>query len=180
MSDHIGFLVHDVARQMRRVFDKRMAGIGLTRSQWWVLAYLQLTDGATQNDLAVLLDVSPASLGACLRRLEAKGRIRRVQDPNDRRANRVYICDPDGSLTPSLREAGRALMEEVVQDLAVREREDLVRMLRLLKSRLTVLETASTPSGSAPLESEAADPDALTPAVATGSRLPGAASRGAA
>ena len=34
----LGFLLHDVARLMRRRFEQNARDIGLTRSQWQVLA----------------------------------------------------------------------------------------------------------------------------------------------
>lgn len=140
MPNNIGFLVHDVARLMRKVFDNRMSSIGLTRSQWWVLAYLQFNDGITQHDLAAILDLSPVSLGASLRRLEAKGRVRRVQDQDDRRSKRVHIADPDGSLALRMQASGEALMSEVVQDLRPDERDELFRMLGIVKARLIALD----------------------------------------
>ena len=33
-EDNIGLLIHDVARLLRVLYDRQMASIGLTRSQW--------------------------------------------------------------------------------------------------------------------------------------------------
>lgn len=140
MTSNVGFLVHDVARLMRKVFDNRMSRIGLTRSQWWVLAYLQHHDGISQRHLATILDLSPVSLGASLRRLEVKGRVRRVRDQDDGRSKRVHIADPDGSLALQMQMSGEALMGEVVQDLSTEERDELFRMLGIVKARLIALD----------------------------------------
>ena len=35
-----GFLLHDTARLLRRDFERRSKGTGLTRAQWAVLAYV--------------------------------------------------------------------------------------------------------------------------------------------
>ena len=40
LSRNFGYLVNDVARQMRTVYDRRVRSLGLTRSQWWVLNHL--------------------------------------------------------------------------------------------------------------------------------------------
>ena len=37
LSRSLGFLVHDVARLMRRAFDRKVKHLGLTRAQWFVL-----------------------------------------------------------------------------------------------------------------------------------------------
>ena len=37
----LGFLIHDVSRLRRTVVDKALRPLGVTRSQWWVLANLR-------------------------------------------------------------------------------------------------------------------------------------------
>ena len=39
----LGFLLHDVARLLRRRFEQNARGSGLTRAQWQLLAYLAQT-----------------------------------------------------------------------------------------------------------------------------------------
>ena len=53
----LGFLVHDVSRLRRRVVDKALKPLGVTRSQWWVLAFLSRSDGMSQVALADELDL---------------------------------------------------------------------------------------------------------------------------
>ena len=40
-----GFLVHDISRLLRKRFDRRARGLGLTKSQWIVLAHLARHEG---------------------------------------------------------------------------------------------------------------------------------------
>ena len=54
-EENIGLLIHDVARLLRVLYDRQMASIGLTRSQWWVLTYLRFKEGINQSDLASLI-----------------------------------------------------------------------------------------------------------------------------
>lgn len=58
MQDSIGFLISDVSRLMRRRFDERARLIGVTRTQWRVLKFLQRGEGINQGDLADLLEWS--------------------------------------------------------------------------------------------------------------------------
>ena len=54
--DHnIGFLLHDVARLMRKRFEQNARELGLTRSQCQVLAHLSRNDGIQQGLLADIL-----------------------------------------------------------------------------------------------------------------------------
>ena len=89
-EDHplrLGFLIHDVSRLRRTVVDKALRPMGVTRSQWWVLANLSRHngDGMMQTELAKVMDVGKVTLGGLIDRLEATGLLKRVADPSDRR-----------------------------------------------------------------------------------------------
>src|SRR3546814_12675126 len=58
-----GFLIHDVSRLRRVVVDRALKPLGITRSQWWVLAFLSRRDGMTQTALAADLDLTKVALG---------------------------------------------------------------------------------------------------------------------
>ena len=68
-----------------------MAPLGITRSQWWVLAFISRKDGLPQTQLANELDVGKVALGALINRLETSGFVVRQADPVDRRVKRVYL-----------------------------------------------------------------------------------------
>src|SRR5690606_9431232 len=88
-----GFLLHDVSRLRRTVFDQRVRPYGITRSQWWVLAHLSRARGRpmSQIELARLLDVGKATLGGLIDRLERSGYVVRGNDEADRRVKTVSI-----------------------------------------------------------------------------------------
>lgn len=90
-----GFLVHDVSRMRRTLFDVRMKPLGITRSQWSVLAALSRSsnEGIMQIELARQLDVGKVTIGGLLQRLENVGYIRRVADTKDMRVRRVFITE---------------------------------------------------------------------------------------
>ena len=73
---NIGFLIHDVARLMRKRFEQNARGLGLTRSQWQVVAFLSRNEGIQQGTLAELLRVSV--IGWRRRIWSSAGRIRRI------------------------------------------------------------------------------------------------------
>src|SRR5258705_8651241 len=81
----LGFLLHEVARLLRRRFEQNARGSGLTRSQWQVLAYLANNEGINQSGLAELLEIEPITLGRILDKLQIMGLIERRPDSSDRR-----------------------------------------------------------------------------------------------
>src|SRR5204862_397702 len=81
----LGFLIHDVSRLRRSAFDRCLKPLNVTRSQWWVLAYLSREDGMTQSQLAEELDLGKVAVGGLIDRLEKSGLVRRDADATDRR-----------------------------------------------------------------------------------------------
>ena len=80
----------DVARLMRTVFDRRVRRLGLTRAQWLALTRLHRRPGASQSELADMMEVEKATVGRLVDRLEAKGWVERRAQAGDRRVNRLH------------------------------------------------------------------------------------------
>jgi MarR family transcriptional regulator for hemolysin len=87
----IAFMIMDVARMLRTYADQRARQFGISRAQWTVLIRIDRTEGLKQSELADILDMQPISLTRLLDRLAENGLIERRADPNDRRANRLYL-----------------------------------------------------------------------------------------
>src|SRR5258705_4184032 len=87
----LGFLIHDVSRLRRSAFDRCLKPLNVTRSQWWVLAYLSREDGMTQSQLAEELDLGKVAVGGLIDRLEKTGLVRRDADATDPRVNRGFL-----------------------------------------------------------------------------------------
>jgi MarR family transcriptional regulator for hemolysin len=73
----LGFLLHEVARLLRRRFEQNARDSGLTRSQWQVLAYLANNEGINQSGLADLLEIEPITLCRIVGKLQTRGLIER-------------------------------------------------------------------------------------------------------
>ena len=133
----LGFLIHDVSRMRRKAFDQFMKPLGVTRAQWWVLAHLSRQDGMMQTQLADFLEVGKASLGTVIERLEMNGLIERRPDPIDRRAKRIYLARAAQNLLEKMASFERSFNEQLLQNLSPVERDQLVKLLSLLKQSLS-------------------------------------------
>ncbi|PQA86649.1 MarR family winged helix-turn-helix transcriptional regulator [Hyphococcus luteus] len=137
-----GYLVNDVARLLRREFDRRVKHIGLTRAQWFVIAHLYRNDGRTQRALADELDMEPAPLGRLVDRLEESGWVRRAPAPGDRRANLVYLTDKIFPMIEDMRTAANNLYKDAFKGLSAKRVEDFIETLTIAKSNLVELGAA--------------------------------------
>ena len=135
-SSIVGFLLHDVARLMRRRFEQRAIRLGFTRAQWQVLVHLAQNEGIHQAGLADILEVEPITLVRILDKLQARGLVERRQHPNDRRAWLLYLTPEAHPSLALLRIIGDTTRAEALAGLDEPERDALVRALTLLKSNL--------------------------------------------
>src|SRR5665213_3119349 len=113
----IAFQIMDVARMLRTYADQRARQFGISRAQWAVLMRIERTEGLKQTELAEILDLQPISLTRLLDRLAANGLIERRPDPNDRRANRLYLKPAARPLLDQLAELGTDMMATVLDGL---------------------------------------------------------------
>jgi MarR family transcriptional regulator for hemolysin len=135
-DQRLGFLMHDVSRLRRVVFDDFMKPLGVTRSQWWVLAYLSRHDGMIQSDLADVLELGKAALGGLIDRLEESGFIERRNDAADRRAKRIHLTRAGAQTIENMRQLSHDMSERILDGLDLEMRRKLSDMLSLVKHNL--------------------------------------------
>jgi DNA-binding MarR family transcriptional regulator len=132
----LGFLLHEVARLLRRRFEQNARGSGLTRSQWQVLAYLANNEGINQSGLADLLEIEPITLGRIIDKLQARGLIERHPDPSDRRAWLLHLPPAAHPKLTQLRGLGDVTRGEALAGVSEADTERLLRTLQALKANL--------------------------------------------
>lgn len=131
-----GYLIHDVSRLRRTLFDRWLLPLGITRSQWWVLAFLSRDDGMPQTVLAAELDVGKVALGALIDRLEVGGFVERKPDPADRRVKRVILTERGKALVADLRSRNREFNRLVMRSIPDADIAVSIRILGEIKSNL--------------------------------------------
>ena len=136
-EENIGLLIHDVARLLRVLYDRQMASIGLTRSQWWLLTYLFFKDGINQSELGILMDMEKAPLSRLLDRMEKKGWVIRKNESKDRRTKNIYLSESIKPLISSMRDKAAEYRSESLSILTDKERNKLKAILQILKQNLT-------------------------------------------
>lgn len=134
----MGFLLHDVSRMRRTLFDQAMKPLGVTRAQWWLLANLsrQGEGGMTQTDLARVMDLGKVTIGGLIDRLEASGHVERRAHPTDRRVRLVYVTGLGFQVLDEMQAVGRTLNGEIFQGLDPHEIHAAEDVLHRMKDNL--------------------------------------------
>jgi MarR family transcriptional regulator for hemolysin len=142
---NLGFLLHDVARLMRKRFEQNARELGLTRSQCSVLAHLARHEGIQQGGLAEILEVEPITLTRILDRLEEAELVERRAHPTDRRIRLLHLTPKAHPLLGEIFAIGAATRGEALEGVAEAERDQLFAILSRMKANL--LTKATTGAG---------------------------------
>src|SRR5271169_3200412 len=135
----LGFLVHDVSRLRRSTVDRALKPLGVTRSQWWVLAFLSRADGMSQVALADELDLGKVALGGLIDRLEKTGLVSRRPDEDDRRVKRIYLTRRSHALIAQIRDNVSVTEKEILEKIDEADLKATVRALRGMKENLLTM-----------------------------------------
>ena len=133
---NLGFLLHDVARLMRKRFEQNARDLGLTRSQCAVLAHLARHEGIQQSALADILEVEPITLTRLLDRLEEMRLIERGQHPTDRRIRLLRLTDAARPKIADILEIAALTRGESLEGVPEAQRAQLIDVLSTMKANL--------------------------------------------
>lgn len=142
-DESLGFIIHDVARMLRRDFDRRAQAFHLTRSQWSVLALLIREDGAQQKRLADIIGVTAITMTGLVDRLERDGWVVRCEDPQDRRAKLVFLTDKVEPLKAKIKQLSEQVREAALQGISEPEQQQLTDLLLRMRCNLSAQDSDS-------------------------------------
>ena len=135
-----GFLIHDVSRLRRIVVDRSLKPLGITRSQWWVLAFLSRRDGMTQTAMAADLDLTKVAIGGLIDRMETAGFVERRPDATDGRIRRIHLTKAGAKMVSKIRSSVDTIETEILAGVSEEQLNQAAETLRILKR--TLLEIA--------------------------------------
>lgn len=142
---YIGYVLSDVARLIRTVFDRRVRDIGLTRAQWLVLTRIYRKPGASQTELAEMLEIDRASAGRIIDRMEKGGWLERRPDAVDRRINRLFLTADARRLHARMWAVAESTIDDALSPLSSVERDEFSRLAQRVKSQLQTLAGTAVP-----------------------------------
>jgi DNA-binding MarR family transcriptional regulator len=140
LQPNIGALLHDVARLIRRRFERRArhTGLAITRQQARALLSIARTEGVSQAAIATLLDIEPIALVRLLDRLHEEGLVERRLHPTDRRVRTLWLTPLGWTMVDRILAINAQIRDEACAGLSPAARETLLRALDHMKANLLV------------------------------------------
>lgn len=141
----LGFIISDISRLLRKEFDRRVRGYGLTRAQWLLLYHVARQPGASQSDLAESLQLEKITISRHAARLERTGWLERHDHTEDGRAYRVRLTQRATKMIQQLNGIVDQLREDAMDGLTDARRTAIIDDLLHIKTNLLGFETAAKP-----------------------------------
>lgn len=128
------FAIYAAGHAFTRFYKPRLDAIGLTYPQYLVFLVLWEADGITVKVLGDKLFLDSGTITPLIKRLEARGLVRRQRDEEDERLVRIFLTDEGKALRAKALAVplavGKAVGGAPVDDDALRQ------SLHLLRERL--------------------------------------------
>jgi DNA-binding MarR family transcriptional regulator len=107
-------LVTEIYWMSYKLLERRFYHLGVSASQARVLAVLHFATGPVKPSLvATLLFQETQSITGILHRIESRGWVRRLPDPNDRRAVGLELTDKGREITEEIVRIGQELYDDL-------------------------------------------------------------------
>jgi len=135
-TDEIVFLLEEVPRKLRKLFDASTAKFGLSRTQWRALGYIFRTPGLTQTELAKYLDLERASVGHVIDQLEKAHFVERRSIEGNRRVWNLHLLPKAIEILPSLRLEADTIYTQLLAGISATEFDTIKTLLFKMSGNL--------------------------------------------
>lgn len=150
IHEHLGQLIHVVAKAWRQQLDQRLKPLGLTRSKWLALIFISRHapgvagpaggsasgTGITQRALAEKMEIGEPAVVALLDRMEKDRLLVRNPMPGDRRARSLALTEEGQALISKIEAVAHELREELLTGFPADQLDVTSAVLANLKQRI--------------------------------------------
>lgn len=99
----VGRVLTHLARKCQIASANALQPYNLTAAEEPFFMHILKNEGYTQEELTAQVGVDKAATARAVRSLEEKGYVTRIQDPQDKRQNRVYPTESAKEIAPKVR-----------------------------------------------------------------------------
>jgi len=134
--ESLGFHCALTFRAFTAALDRRLAGSGVSPTQFVALAHLIALGPMAQTELAGHLAITPASAVRLVDRMERDGWVVREADPADRRVNRVVPTAEARRVWGRISRHGRTLLAQAYEGIDAAEIARVMELLARVRANL--------------------------------------------
>jgi DNA-binding MarR family transcriptional regulator len=120
-TGELGFMITGVRNAIWSSIERELQPLDITAAQFVVFNTIAKGRGSTIGDLCRVLGYDSGAMTRLLDRIEKKGLIRRVANPDDRRSYLIELTEQSAALVPKARRQVQAVFGELLQGFDERE-----------------------------------------------------------
>jgi DNA-binding MarR family transcriptional regulator len=132
LDEQVGFLMRRAQQRHITIFQRIMGDDGPTPTQFAAMVKLSAGEEISQNHLGRMTAMDPATIKGVIARLEERGMVERLPDPDDQRRVRVRLSPKGLAAIPGLIEKAKAITAATLSPLSREEAERLLSLLARL------------------------------------------------
>ncbi len=103
-TEPIGKIISYIYRYQRIFLDRELEPYGIGSGQFCFMMSLLRKEGVRQEDLARKYKMDKATAARAIKKLESTGYVYRRQDPEDKRAYRVFVTEKGRNMAEKMME----------------------------------------------------------------------------
>jgi DNA-binding MarR family transcriptional regulator len=124
--------ISKIARVANRYTGLALQGTNLGTSEYECLHYVRKNSGISQEKLRSILNIDKAAVARMAANLEKKGYLYRVQDENDKRANKLFVTDKADNIKNMTSSVESFFYEWLLEDIGEDEKATFLKVLNKL------------------------------------------------
>ncbi|NLG53336.1 MAG: MarR family transcriptional regulator [Clostridiales bacterium] len=133
------------AIKYRKIMQNYLDETGVYQAQHRLLMEISKNPNASQNDIAVSMDVSAATVAVSLKKLEKRGYIKRVMVEEDNRINNITITEKGNKVVKQSKQIFASADQKVFKGFTNEEKNTLSVLLHKLNMNLAGMEAEIKP-----------------------------------
>lgn len=120
-TGELGFLISGVRNAIWNAIERELQPLDITAAQFVVFNTIAKGHGSTIGDLCRVLGYDSGAMTRLLDRIEKKGLVRRVANPDDRRSYLIELTEQSAALVPKARRRVQTVFGELLKGFDERE-----------------------------------------------------------
>ncbi len=136
-------IIHQIigfAMKHRKIMQSCLDETGVYQAQHHLLMRISHNPNASQKDIAMSMDVSPAAIAVSLKKLEKGGYIKKQIDQGDNRLNQITITEKGNRVVEQSKRIFESADKKIFEGFTESEKNTLSALLDKLGSNLARME----------------------------------------
>jgi DNA-binding MarR family transcriptional regulator len=139
-QESIGKWISTIYRRSQIYINKNLDHYGLTSSQYLTLLIVQRNEGVNQETISHELFLDKATIARSVMKLVKQGYMKRMVDPNDRRAYILFLTKKGEKIIPRIRKVLERTSDIFLTGFSKQEKQQALALMKKMYQNITEID----------------------------------------